>query len=1026
MKGRALATSERGERAFGRVGALSTARPWLTVLAWIGIAAVLNVAVPQLETVVARDATSFVPESTAAARGFEVMDDAFGSGEAASFAFVVVERREGRLTAGDLAWYGTLADRLRAGSEHVADVQDAVSQPSLEQALVSSDRQAAYLPVAIRHPLGSPEAAEDVEFLRTSAGQAPAGVASFVTGDPATLVDINEELDSEIALVTVLSVLIIFGLLALIYRRLVTVLIPLATIGIALAAARGVVALLGERGLPVSTYTAAFLTALVLGAGTDYSVFLLARYHERLRAGDAPLAATRTAAAKVGTVLLASAATVAAGTACMGLTELALFRTTGPSLAVSVLVTLAVSLTLTPALTSIAEFRAGPRSLDAGPSRWWASMGRLVVARPVAVLMVGLVLLSALAAGLPAMDRAYDIRALQPAASQSSAGEGALGRHFPSNELRADYLVLAADRDLRTAEGLVALEEVAEAVARVPGVEAVRSVTRPEGARIEQAQLPTQVGLVGDRLREAEEKLSGGAGGVERLRDGADALADGARRVSEGAVQADEAAGELARGLGQARDGATRLQEGAGAAEEGAGRLTAGSEELAIGLRTLRERTRPAVEGLGDILAALDDDPLCTADPVCRQAREGLREIYLGERDQLLPALGTAADGASQLAAGAGKLRAGLGTLGSGLDQLGDGVGRAADGGQQFASELDALVSGSRALAQGAGRLEPGVGQVADATGELQSGLDKAAGALQQTAEKASAAGVDAFYLPPAAFQDERFALARDFYLSQDGRTARLLVYGEATDEVGAENRLAGAQDAAAGALRTGPLSGTEVLATGPAAATRDLRGLAGDDLALMLVSVLSVVFLTLVLLLRSLVAPVYLLATVMLNYAAALGLTVLVWQGLLGQTVDWTVPVLSFVLLVAVGVDYNILLVSRIREEAPLADRAGIARAVARTGGVITAAGVIFAGSFVAMQFTGIDALAQNGFAIAAGLLLDTFLVRTLLVPAVAALLGRHNWWPGDLRLPRPGAAAAALGGALRRPLTTVRGWAP
>lgn len=173
-----MAASERGERVFGRVGALSTARPWLTALAWIGIAAVLNVAVPQLETVVARDATAFVPENTAAGRGFEVMDDALGSGEAASFAFVVVERREGRLTADDLAWYGTLADRLRAGSEHVADVQDAVSQPSLEQALISPDRQAAYLPVAIRHPLGRPEAAEDVEFLRTSAGHAPAGVAT--------------------------------------------------------------------------------------------------------------------------------------------------------------------------------------------------------------------------------------------------------------------------------------------------------------------------------------------------------------------------------------------------------------------------------------------------------------------------------------------------------------------------------------------------------------------------------------------------------------------------------------------------------------------------------------------------------------------------------------------------------------------------------------------------------------------------------------------------------------------------------
>lgn len=154
---------------FGRIGACSTARPSLTVLAWLAVVGLLNLTVPQLETVVARDATAFVPDNAAAAQAFEVMDEAFGSGEAASLAFVVVERRDGQLTGDDLAWYGGLAERLRAGTTHVADVQDAVSQPSLEDALVSADRQAAYLPVAIRHPLGSPEASADVELLRSSA-----------------------------------------------------------------------------------------------------------------------------------------------------------------------------------------------------------------------------------------------------------------------------------------------------------------------------------------------------------------------------------------------------------------------------------------------------------------------------------------------------------------------------------------------------------------------------------------------------------------------------------------------------------------------------------------------------------------------------------------------------------------------------------------------------------------------------------------------------------------------------------------
>src|SRR4051812_39974584 len=127
------------------------------------------------------------------------------------------------------------------------------------------------------------------------------------------------------------------------------------------------------------------------------------------------------------------------------------------------------------------------------------------------------------------------------------------------------------------------------------------------------------------------------------------------------------------------------------------------------------------------------------------------------------------------------------------------------------------------------------------------------------------------------------------------------------------------------------------------------------------------------------------------------MGLTALVWQDLLGKPVDFTTPLLAFVILVAVGADYNILLMSRVREESRRATRAGVARAVGATGGVITSAGLIFAGTFIAMATSPVIGLAETGFAVAFGLLLDTFVVRSLLVPSVAAMLGRANWWPGE-----------------------------
>ena len=118
-----------------------------------------------------------------------------------------------------------------------------------------------------------------------------------------------------------------------------------------------------------------------------------------------------------------------------------------------------------------------------------------------------------------------------------------------------------------------------------------------------------------------------------------------------------------------------------------------------------------------------------------------------------------------------------------------------------------------------------------------------------------------------------------------------------------------------------------------------------------------------------------------------------LVWQVWLDTPLEWTVPTIAFVLLVAVGADYNLLLMKRVREEAPDGSRDGIARAAAATGGVITAAGVIFAASMFAMMSGSVTTLVADGFTIGAGLLLDTFVVRTLVVPASAALLGPLLW---------------------------------
>jgi hypothetical protein len=119
------------------------------------------------------------------------------------------------------------------------------------------------------------------------------------------------------------------------------------------------------------------------------------------------------------------------------------------------------------------------------------------------------------------------------------------------------------------------------------------------------------------------------------------------------------------------------------------------------------------------------------------------------------------------------------------------------------------------------------------------------------------------------------------------------------------------------------------------------------------------------------------------------------VFQVGMGQEIHWSVPGLTFILLVAVGADYNLLLISRIREESSHGIRAGVIRTVTSPGGVITSAGLIFAASMCGLMLASITTMAQAGFLIGVGILLDTFIVRTITVPALAVLVGKANWWP-------------------------------
>ena len=214
--------------------------------------------------------------------------------------------------------------------------------------------------------------------------------------------------------------------------------------------------------------------------------------------------------------------------------------------------------------------------------------------------------------------------------------------------------------------------------------------------------------------------------------------------------------------------------------------------------------------------------------------------------------------------------------------------------------------------------------------------------------------------------------------------------YGDA-----AEAAIPGLRKTASAAAAT---AGGSALIGGPTAEAYDTDRTVRHDARLIVPLTLLLILLILVLLLRALVAPLYLIATVILSYFATLGLSYLIFLHVFGSPgVDPSYATFLFLFAVALGVDYNIFLVSRVREEAESAPmRPAVLRALETTGGVITSAGLILAGTFLVLMTLPLEALFQLGFGVALGVLIDTFVVRTLLVPALAVWFGDRSWWPG------------------------------
>jgi RND superfamily putative drug exporter len=950
--------------AFSLLGRLVARAPWLVIAAWLAAVGVLAVALPPLTKVVESQTLQALPAKDMAA----VDQMAKDFGESAQNILIVVLTDNKGLQPADEAAYGRLAATLRADTHDVAGVHDIVTTPALRPSMVSADGKAFYLAVDLRAPAGSPESSQAYQRITNVAKRSTAGssLTAEVTGQAAIVGDMSIVSAHDMHMIEIATAVAVLTILSVIYRRPITVLVPLLTIGISVASAQGVVSGLSQLGLGVSAPTIALMTAMIVGAGTDYAVFLISRYHEYIRSGMDSDLAVQHALKSIGKVIAGSAATVAITFLGMVFAQLPAFTTVGPALAVSIAIALLAAITLLPAILVLAGRRGWVTPRTALTGRLWQRSGVLIVRRPKLHLVISLAVLIALACCAAFLSPTFNDRMQLPQSAQSNVGFTTMERHFATSALLRQYIYVRSARDLRTPQALADLEQMAQRVSQLSNIASVRGVTRPDGQPLDQTKLSYQAGRVGTDLESASTQVSDRSSELDALTAGADKLAASLAQVRDQTRSASGFTTELSTAFNQVQQ---QLAAAGQLLDAVRGLANTGSASALV---------TGAVKSAGPMIDALNASPQCNADPACTAGRAQLQQLVQARSGGTLSA---------QIAAVVLQLQTKLQRLSALL---------AAAGNAGAPQRMARLQQGADALVDGSQRLDQGVRALVEQTKKMGAGMNQAADLLLSMNHDASRNSMAGMYIPPKVISSDDFKNAAKMFISADGRSVRFIVETKFDPfSTAAMDQVASILNTARGAQPNTSLSDASISVVGTTAMYSTMRSYYNDDVRLIVVVTLAVVFLILVALLRAIVAPLYLIASVVISFLSALGVGVVFFQFALHQAIYWNVPATAFIVLVAVGADYNLLLITRIREESATGVRSGVIRAVRSTGGVITSAGIIFAASMFGLLFGSLSTMVQTGAIIGVGLLVDTFVVRTITVPALAAMLGRANWWP-------------------------------
>jgi len=926
-------SNQPGQASRSRIARLIRILALPIILFWLLLALGTTLFTPSLGEVAGKHSVPMTPREAPAFKDMMNIGHKFQEFDTDSTAMVVLE---GDDKLGDSAheFYNKIVAKLKA-DKHVQNVQDFWSDPLTAAGSQSPDGKAAYVQVFLDGAQGTTPSHKSVAAVRKIVADVPAppGVKAYVAGNTVLNTDTLIAAHNSMELMTTVTIGVIFVMLLFIYRSLKNALLALVLVRFQLYAAEGVVATAGNLNIiGLTPYAVSMVTMLTIATGTDYFIFLLGRYHEARSRGEDREQAYYTAYDGVLHVILGSGLTIVGACLCLTATRLPYFQTMGVPCAIALVVTMLAGLTLAPALLVVASRFGFFDPKREVSERGWRKIGTVVTRWPKPIIVVTSFVAVIGFVSLATYVPSYNDKKYTPPDIAANVAQTAAERHFTPARMNPELLMVDAGHDVRNPADMLIIDRIAKAVFHERGIGRVQTITRPLGAPIEHSSIPFQIAMQNSATLQT------------------------AKFNNDNTAQMLEQADELSRTVAIMEHMYGVMKDVTATTHSMVGR----THDMVDTTNELRDHIADFDDFFRPIRSYFYWEKHCFDIPVCWTLRS------------LFDAL-------------------------DGIDQISEQL-------TGLSGDLDRLDKLMPQLLVDFPKMIDSMKRMRDFMLSTHSTMAGIQAHMQEGAEGATLMGQyfdeakndDSFYLPPEVFQNPDFKRGLKMFVSPDGTAVRFIIthQGDPASVEGIQH-VQGIKQAVADAIKGTPMESAKVSLAGTASMYSDMQNGVIIDLTIAGMATLILIFSIMLLITRSLVAALVIVGTVLASLGTACGLSVLLWQDILGLGLQWIVLPLTVIILLAVGSDYNLLLVSRLKEEIPAGLNTGIIRGMGASGRVVTAAGLIFAATMASMIVSDLRVIGQFGTAIGLGLLVDTFIVRAFMTPAIAAALGRWFWWP-------------------------------